>query len=68
VNAPAVDAQGTVYASSEDGWLYAIAQGGTVKGKIFQEATLSAAYTPVSLDSEGRVYSQNSGHLFVFGR
>jgi hypothetical protein len=68
VNAPAVDARGTVYASSEDGWLYAIGQGGTVKGRVFQEATLSAAYTPVSLDSEGRIYSQNSGHLFVFGR
>jgi hypothetical protein len=68
VNAPAIDAQGTVYASSEDGWVYEIGQGGVVKSKIFQQSTASAAYTPISLDAAGRVYSQNSGHLFVFAR
>jgi outer membrane protein assembly factor BamB len=68
VNAPAVDANGTVYVTSEDGWLYAIEQGGTVRDKLFQQATLGAAYTPVSLDSEGRVYSLNSGAMFVAGR
>jgi hypothetical protein len=68
VNAPAVDALGTVYAASEDGWLYAIAQGGALRDKIFQLAAVSSAYTPVSLDAEGRVYSQSSGHVFVTGR
>jgi hypothetical protein len=68
VNAPAIDANGNVYANSEDGWLYAIAQGGTVSGKIFQQASTSAAYTPVALGPDGKVYSQNSGHLFAIGR
>lgn len=68
VNAPAVDANGTVYMTSEDGWLYAIEQGGSVRDRLFQQATLGAAYTPVSLDGEGRVYSLNSGAMFVVGR
>jgi hypothetical protein len=67
VNAPAIDSNGTVYANSEDGWLYAIDQGGSVSEKIFQQASTSAAYTPVSLGPDGKVYSQNSGHLFVVG-
>jgi hypothetical protein len=68
VNAPAIDAKGTVYANSEDGWLYAIGQGGTVKDKMFQQLALGAAYTPASLGTDGKVYSQNSGHLFVIGK
>lgn len=68
VNAPALDEGGTVYASSEDGWLYAIRQGGALRDRIFQSASVSEAYTPISLDAMGHVYSQNSGHLFVVGR
>ena len=67
VNAPAIDAAGTVYVNSEDGWLYAIAQGGAVKDRILQQSTTGGAYTPASLGPDGRVYSQNSGHLFVIG-
>ena len=65
VNAPVVDANGVVYANSEDGNLYAIGQGGTSPQNIFQNLALGAAYTPVSLDSSGRIYSQNNGVLFV---
>lgn len=68
LNAPAVDTSGTVYAGSEDGWLYAIEQGGSVRDRIFQRAALSAAYTPVSLDAAGYVYALNSGHMFVVGQ
>ena len=68
VNAPAIDAEGTVYVNSEDGWLYAIAQGGAVKDKIFQQQPAGGAYTPASLGPDGKVYSQNGGHLFVIGR
>jgi hypothetical protein len=39
-----------------------------VRDKRFPQATLGAAYTPVSLDGEGRVYSLNSGAMFVVGR
>ncbi len=67
VNAPVVDANGTVYANSEDGNLYAINPGGTLRQSIFQQLALGAAYTPVSLDPKGRIYSQNAGHLFVVG-
>jgi hypothetical protein len=67
VNAPLVDATGTVYANSEDGNLYAIGQGGVLEQKLFQQLALGAAYTPASIDSGGRIYSQNDGHLFVAG-
>ena len=68
VNAPLVDATGTVYANSEDGNLYAIGQGGVLVKKMFQQLALEAAYTPASIDSSGRIYSQNAGHLFVVGK
>jgi uncharacterized protein (TIGR03437 family) len=67
VNAPVVDANGVVYANSEDGNLYAIQQGGVPKQSIFQQLAIGAAYTPASLDSAGRIYTQNDGHLFVVG-
>jgi hypothetical protein len=68
VNAPVVDANGVVYANSEDGNLYAINPGGTLKQHIFQQLAIGAAYTPTSMDAAGRIYSQNDGHLFVVGK
>jgi hypothetical protein len=68
VNAPVLDANGTVYANSEDGNLYAIRQGGVLGQLIFQQLALGAAYTPVSIGPDGKIYSQNDGHLFVVGR
>jgi hypothetical protein len=68
VNAAVVDANGVVYANSEDGNLYAIGQGGTLIQNIFQQLAIGAAYTPASMDGSGRIYSQNDGHLFVVGR
>jgi outer membrane protein assembly factor BamB len=67
VNAPAIDIRGTVYANSEDGNLYAIAQGGVLEDKIFLQLALGAAYTPVSIGPDGRLYAQNAGHLFAVG-
>jgi hypothetical protein len=68
VNAPVVDANGRVYVNSEDGNLYVINQGGTVFAQIFQQLALGAAYTPASLGSDGKIYSQNDGRLFVVGQ
>jgi len=68
VNAAVVDANGTVYANSEDGNLYVIRQGGILQQRIFQQLAVGAAYTPASLDASGRIYSQNDGVLFVVGR
>lgn len=68
VNAPVVDANGVVYANSEDGNLYSIGQGGVMLQRIFQQLAIGAAYTPASLDSSGRIYSQNDGHLFIVGK
>lgn len=65
VNAVAVDARGTVFANSEDGNLYAIAQGGTLDQRIFLRQALGAAYTPTSIGPDGRVYTQNDGVMFV---
>jgi outer membrane protein assembly factor BamB len=67
INALAIDSNGVVYGNSEDGWLYSINQGGTLRQRIFQQSTLGAAYTPASLGSDGKIYSQNSGHLIVVG-
>jgi hypothetical protein len=80
INGFVIDGNGTYYANSEDGWLFKIQQGGIVNtapgcgttvfacgGKIFQQLALGAAYTPTSIDSAGRIYSQNAGHLFVAG-
>jgi hypothetical protein len=73
INAPVVDAAGTVHAIAEDGFLYSIAQGGTGvvtawKERLFLLQALGAAYTPLSMGPEGRVYAQNVGHLFVVGK
>jgi outer membrane protein assembly factor BamB len=68
VNAPAVDRRGVVFVNSEDGHLYAIDQGGTLREKIFLEKVLGAAYTPLSIGADGRIYTQNAGILFAVGQ
>jgi outer membrane protein assembly factor BamB len=67
VNALAVDSRGVVYVNSEDGHLYAINQGGVLRERIFLQLTLGAAYTPLSLGADGRIYTQNAGILFAVG-
>jgi len=68
VNDAVVDANGAVYASDEDGYLYVIQQGGTQSQKIFLERSLDAGYTPVSMGSDGLIYAQNAGHLVAIGQ
>jgi outer membrane protein assembly factor BamB len=73
VNAPVIDSKGLVYVTSEDGHVYSLPQGhkGIFKKphqKIFLKEALGAAYTPLSIGQDGKVYSQNDGHLFVVGR
>jgi len=67
VNAPAIDSNGVTYANSEDGNLFAINSNGTLKQKIFQQLAIGAAYTPASIGGDGKLYSQNDGHLYVVG-
>ena len=67
VNAPAVDRHGNVFANSEDGGLYAIRSNGTLRDHLFLDLAIGAAYTPLSIDGEGRILTQNDGHLFVVG-
>ena len=67
VNAPAIDSNGVTYANSEDGNLFAINPNGSLKQKIFQQLAIGAAYTPASIDGDGKIYSQNDGHLYVVG-
>jgi hypothetical protein len=57
-----------VYATSEDGHFYAIGQGGVLRAQVFLNAAEAAAYTPLSLDAEGRIYALNNGELTVLGR
>jgi hypothetical protein len=68
VNAPAVDRRGVVFVNSEDGNLYAIDQGGTLRERIFLKQVLGAAYTPLSIGADGRIYTQNAGVLFAVGQ
>jgi hypothetical protein len=49
INAPVVDKFGVVYANSEDGNLYAIAQGAKLKQNTFLDLALGAAYTPLAI-------------------
>jgi len=68
INGPVVDKNGVVYANSEDGNLYTINQGGTLRDNLFLDLALGAAYTPVAIGADGKIYTQNDGHLFVVGR
>lgn len=68
VNAPAVGPDGTVYANSEDGRVYSIRQGGALREQRFLLQSLGAAYTPIAVDSKGRVYSMNGGVMTVVGQ
>lgn len=67
INAPAIDKIGNVYANSEDGNLYVIRQGGVSIANLFMKLAIGAAYTPLSLGPDGKIYTQNDGHLFVLG-
>jgi hypothetical protein len=67
VNAPAIDQDGLVYANSEDGSLYVLNRDGTLRHKLFTNLAIGAAYTPLSIGPDGRIYTQNDGHLFVAG-
>jgi hypothetical protein len=67
VNAVAIDSAGVVYANSEDGNIYAIEQGGTLRQNFFLRLALGAAYTPISIGDDGRIYTQNAGEMFVLG-
>jgi hypothetical protein len=67
INAPAIDSEGTVLANGEDGVLYAIRQGGQEAATLFLRESVGAAYTPLSIDGQGRVYAENFGSLYVVG-
>jgi len=63
-----IDQNGLTYINSEDGNLYVLNPDGTLSSKLFQQLAVGAAYTPASLGPDGKIYSQNAGHLFVAGR
>jgi hypothetical protein len=35
--------------------------------RIFLNQSLGAAYTPLSIGPDGKIYAQNAGHLYVVG-
>jgi outer membrane protein assembly factor BamB len=67
VNAPAIDREGTIYANSEDGHLYAITASGELRDRIFLDEALGSSYTPLSIDHAGRIFALNAGTMFVIG-
>lgn len=66
-NASVVDRNGNTYVNSEDGNVYVVRQGGTLKDHLFLNLAIGAAYTPVSMTSDGKIITQNDGVLFVVG-
>jgi hypothetical protein len=67
VNAPAVDVNGTVYFNSEDGNLYVVDRNGKPVRNVFTQLAIGAAYTPLSIGPDGKIYTENDGRLFVIG-
>jgi BACON domain-containing protein len=72
INMPAIDISGNVFVNSEDGNIYELPQGNTgvfttPAGKMFLDIALGAAYTPLSIGPDGKLYTQNNGQLFVVG-
>jgi outer membrane protein assembly factor BamB len=67
VNMVAVDRDGVMFANSEDGNLYAINREGKLVGNLFLKVATGAAYTPLAIGPDGRIYTQNAGSLFVVG-
>lgn len=72
INMPAIDMNGNVYVNSEDGNIYVLPQGHSgvftqAAGNLFLNLALGAAYTPLSIGPDGKLYTQNDGHLFVVG-
>jgi len=65
VNVAAVDVDGTVYANSEDGNLYAVSPAGELTARTFLDSAAGAAYTPVGIGPDGVVYAQNLGHMIA---
>jgi outer membrane protein assembly factor BamB len=68
VNAPAIDPSGTAFVNSEDGRLYAINPDGGEREHLFLLESLGAAYTPIALDAQGRIYTLNGGVMTVVGQ
>ena len=48
-------------------WIKATAAYSMPLHKRFLKLAIGAAYTPLSIGADGRVYTQNDGHLFVLG-
>jgi hypothetical protein len=72
INMPAVDMDGNVYVNSEDGNIYELPQGNSdiftaPTGKMFLNLAIGAAYTPLSIGPDGKLYTQNDGIMFVVG-
>ncbi|HYL06266.1 MAG TPA: hypothetical protein VE075_09515 [Thermoanaerobaculia bacterium] len=68
VNASAVDGNGVLYANSEDGFIYEVNQGGGLRSALFLNLAIGAAYTPIAIAPDGKVYAENFGTLFVVGQ
>jgi hypothetical protein len=68
INAPVVDKNGVVYANSEDGNIYAINPDGTLRENLFLNEALGAAYTPLAIGPDGKIYTENKGMLLVVGQ
>ncbi len=77
INMPAVNVNGNVYVTSEDGNVYMLPQGNSgiftsetanpPTANLFLNLAVGAAYTPLSIGPDGTLYTQNDGDMFVVG-
>ena len=56
-----------MFSNSEDGNLYEIDRNGNLLNRVFTQLAIGAAYTPLSIGPDGKIYTQNDGRLFVTG-
>ena len=62
---PAIGGDGTIYVGATQ--FCAINPDGTLKQSKFLRLALGAAYTPLALGDDGKIYTENFGDLFVVG-
>jgi hypothetical protein len=67
-DSPVIEANGVVYANSEDSKPFAVAQDVSRAREISRQLALDAADRPASIGGDQKIYSQNDGHLFVVGK
>jgi hypothetical protein len=63
----ALDAAGMVFASNEDGALYAVSSGGALRDRLPLGVPGDGTYVPTALGDDGLIYAVGGGRVWVVG-